>query len=147
MTRSGEASRFRQAPEYRGNQRSRRGGEAAAATTRRATEAIGRTFATRLARYYARNPVALERLTYDRAAAAVTYRSNKSEGPTTGTETLGPVEFSARVLVHVPDKGHVTTRYAAREIRQDGRRQSSPNRVSSADGPNNAGTVASSSRR
>ena len=122
-------------------------GGAAAATTRRATEPIGSTFDTRLARYCARNPVALERLTYDRAAATVTYRSDKSESPTTDTETLGPVEFSARVLVHVPDKCHVTTRYSGQELRQDGRRQSSPNRVSSADGPNNAGTVASSSRR
>ena len=47
-----------------------------------------RAFATRLARYCARNPVALERLTYDRAAKAVTYRSDKSEGPTAGTETV-----------------------------------------------------------
>ena len=45
-----------------------------------------RAFATRLARYCARNPVALERLTYDRTAKAVTYRSDKSEGPTAGTE-------------------------------------------------------------
>ena len=59
----------------------------------------------------ARNPVALERLTYDRAAKAVTYRSDKSEGPTAGTETVDPLEFLARVLVHIPDKGHVTTRY------------------------------------
>ena len=44
-----------------------------------------RAFATRLARYCARNPVALERLTYDRTAKAVTYRSDKSEGPTAGT--------------------------------------------------------------
>ena len=70
-----------------------------------------RAFATRLARYGARNPVALERLTYDRAAKAVTYRSDKSEGPTAGTETVDPLEFRARVLVHIPDKGHVTTRY------------------------------------
>ena len=70
-----------------------------------------RAFATRLARYCARNPVALERLTYDRAAKAVTYRSDKSEGPTAGTETVDPLEFLARVLVHIPDKGHVTTRY------------------------------------
>ena len=70
-----------------------------------------RAFATRLARYCARNPVALERLTYDRAAKAVTYRSDKSEGPTAGTETADPLEFLARVLVHIPDKGHVTTRY------------------------------------
>ena len=70
-----------------------------------------RAFATRLARDYARNPVALERLTYDRSAKAVTYRSDTSEGPTAGTETEDPLEFLARVLVHIPDKGHVTTRY------------------------------------
>jgi len=62
-------------------------------------------------RYCARNPVALERLTYDRAAKAVTYRADKSEGPTAGTETADPLEFLARVLVHIPDTGHVTTRY------------------------------------
>ena len=70
-----------------------------------------RAFATRLARYCARNPVALERLTYDRAATIVTYRSDKSEGPTAGTETAEALEFLARVLVHIPDKGQVTTRY------------------------------------
>jgi hypothetical protein len=70
-----------------------------------------RAFATRLARYCGRNPVALERLTYDRAERTVTYRSDKSEGPTAGTETADPLEFLARVLVHIPDKGHVTTRY------------------------------------
>jgi len=64
-----------------------------------------------LARYCARNPVALERLTYDRTAKAVTYRSGKSEGPTAGTETVDPLEFLARVLVHIPDQGHVTTPY------------------------------------
>ncbi len=36
-----------------------------------------RAFATRLARYCAGNPVALERLIYDRTAKAVTYRSDK----------------------------------------------------------------------
>ena len=35
----------------------------------------------------------------------------KSPGPTAGTETVDPLEFLARVLVHIPDKGHVTTRY------------------------------------
>ena len=40
-----------------------------------------RAFAKRLARYCARNPAALEQLTYDRAAKAVMYRSDKSEGP------------------------------------------------------------------
>ena len=70
-----------------------------------------RALATRLARYGARNPVALARLTYDRAANVVTYRSDKSDGPTAGTETADALEFLARVLVHIPDKGHVTTRY------------------------------------
>ena len=41
----------------------------------------------------------------------MTYRSDKSDGPTAGTETVDPLEFLARVLVHIPDKGHVTTRY------------------------------------
>ena len=58
-----------------------------------------RAFATRLARYCARTPVALERLTYDRAAKAVTYRSDQSDGPTAGTETGDPLEFLARLLV------------------------------------------------
>jgi len=70
-----------------------------------------RAFATRLARYCAWNPVALERLTSHRGATAVTYRSDKSEGPTAGTETADPLAFLARVLVHIPDKGQVTTRY------------------------------------
>ena len=55
--------------------------------------------------------MALERLTSDRAATTVTDRSDKSEGPTAGTETADPVEFRARVLIHIPDKGQVTTRY------------------------------------
>ena len=73
-----------------------------------------RAFATRLARYGARHPVALERVTYDRAARAVPYRSDKSDGPTAGPETVDPVEpleFLARALVHIPDQGHDTTRY------------------------------------
>ena len=39
------------------------------------------------------------------------YRSDKSEGPTASTETVDPLEFLARVLVHIPDQGHVMTRY------------------------------------
>ncbi|XWV17881.1 MAG: hypothetical protein HEQ11_17800 [Gemmatimonas sp.] len=41
----------------------------------------------------------------------MTYRSDKSEGPTAGTETADPLEFLARGLVHIPDQGHVTARY------------------------------------
>jgi hypothetical protein len=32
-------------------------------------------------------------------------RFDRSEGPTAGTETVDPLEFLARVLVHIPDKG------------------------------------------
>jgi len=70
-----------------------------------------RTCATRLARSCARNPVALEQLTDDRSAKAVTYRSDTSDGPTAGTEAVDPLECLARVLVHIPDTGHVSTRY------------------------------------
>ncbi len=70
-----------------------------------------RAFATRRVRYCARHPVALERLTSDRAAQAATSRSDQSDGPTAGTETADPLEVLARVLVHIPGKGHVTTRY------------------------------------
>jgi hypothetical protein len=52
-----------------------------------------RPFALRLARYCARNPVALERLTYEAATAQVTYRSDKTEGPTAGSETVDALEF------------------------------------------------------
>ena len=49
-----------------------------------------RAFATLLARYCARNPVALERLTYDRAAKAVTYRSDKSARTDSGYRDRRP---------------------------------------------------------
>jgi hypothetical protein len=37
------------------------------------------------------------------AAKAVTYRADKSEGPTAGTGTADPRELLARVLTHSPD--------------------------------------------
>lgn len=68
-------------------------------------------FALRLARYCARNPVALERLEYDVSARAVRYRSDKSDGPTAGRETVDPLEFLARLTAHIPNKHQVMTRY------------------------------------
>ena len=44
-------------------------------------------FAKRLARYCARNPVALERLQHDGPAAPVQYRPDNRDGPTAGTDT------------------------------------------------------------
>jgi hypothetical protein len=68
-------------------------------------------FALRLARYCARNPVALERMEYSRESKRVSYRSDKIEGPTAGTEKLDPLEFLARLITHIPDKRQVMTRY------------------------------------
>ena len=77
-----------------------------------------RAFALRRARYCARNPVALERLSDDAEADRVTYRSDKSQGPTAGTETGDPLDFLARLVSHIPNPGQVMTRsygwYASR---------------------------------
>ena len=69
------------------------------------------TFVPWLARYRARNPVALERLQYDGPGTPVRYRSDKRDGPTAGTETVDPLEFLARVVTHIPNKHQVMTRY------------------------------------
>ncbi|MEK7667130.1 MAG: transposase [Gemmatimonadota bacterium] len=70
-----------------------------------------RPCALRLARYCARNPLALGRLTYDPATEQLTYRSDTADGPTAGTQALDPLEFLARLLTHIPDPGQVMTRY------------------------------------
>jgi hypothetical protein len=70
-----------------------------------------RAFALRLARYCARNPVALERMTYDAEVEQVTYRSDKAEGPTASTATVDPLEFLARLVTHIPEPGQVMQRY------------------------------------
>ncbi len=69
-----------------------------------------REFAVRLARYCARNPVALSRLEYQ-SDATLTYHSDKPTGPTAGSETLDVLEFLARVVSHIPNKGQVLQRY------------------------------------
>lgn len=48
---------------------------------------------------------------YTRASRRVNYRSDKSEGPTAGTDKLDPLEFLARIVTHIPDKRQVMTRY------------------------------------
>ncbi len=65
----------------------------------------------RLARYCARCPVSLERLEYDRESGTVSYTSDKREGPTAGRHTFEAVEFIARLVAHIPDKGQVMQRY------------------------------------
>jgi hypothetical protein len=56
-------------------------------------------------------PVTVDRLEYDAPGRQVRYRSDKSDGPTAGTETVDPLEFLARVTAHIPNKHHVLTRY------------------------------------
>jgi len=70
-----------------------------------------RAFATRLARYCARHPVALGRLAYRADSGTVTYQSDKPSGPTAGAETVHALEFLARVVSHIPNKGQVLQRY------------------------------------
>ena len=60
-----------------------------------------REFAVRLARYCARNPVALSRLEYRSDDATLTYHSDKPTGPTAGSETVDVLEFLARVVSHI----------------------------------------------
>ena len=74
-------------------------------------QADDRTFATRLARYCARHPVALSRLAYRADSGTVTYQSDTASGPTAGAETVDALEFLARVVSHIPNKGQVLQRY------------------------------------
>jgi len=51
---------------------------------------------------------------YDREAGedgVVTYTSDKATGPTAGRHTFEPLEFVARLVDHIPDKGQVLQRY------------------------------------
>lgn len=78
---------------------------------RRRVPAEDRAFATRLARYCARHPVALGRLAYRADTGTVTYQSDKASGPAAGAETMEALEFLARVVSHIPNKGQVLQRY------------------------------------
>jgi len=64
-----------------------------------------------VARYAARAPVALSRITYDADTDLVTLASDKAEGPTAGTHRLHALEFLARLLAHVPRRGEIYVRY------------------------------------
>ncbi len=50
-------------------------------------------------------------LEYQSDDATVTYHSDKPTGPTAGSETLGVLEFLARVVSHIPNKGQVLQRH------------------------------------
>lgn len=62
----------------------------------------------------------VERPTCDRAAIAVTYRCDQSEGPTFGSEAINLLEFLARVQAHIPDRRQAPRSCAPRATAQCG---------------------------
>jgi len=64
-----------------------------------------------LARYAARSPVALSRMTYDAQEGVVRIVSDKTDGPTAGTHSFEALEFLAQLLAHVPRKSEIYVRY------------------------------------
>lgn len=64
-----------------------------------------------VARYAARAPVALTRITYDPQSDTVSFTSDKAQGPTAGTHRFHALEFLARLLAHVPRRNEIYVRY------------------------------------
>lgn len=64
-----------------------------------------------LARYSARAPLALARITYDADRQQVLVNSDKSDGPTAGTHAFDPLDFLAQLTTHIPRKGEHMVRY------------------------------------
>jgi len=50
-------------------------------------------------------------LAYRADGGTITYQSDKASGPTAGAETVDALEFLARVVSHIPNKGQVLQRY------------------------------------
>jgi hypothetical protein len=63
------------------------------------------------ARYCARAPLALSRLTYDRQAQTVSYAYTTTYDNTETTEIITPHELIARLIAHIPDPGEHTVKY------------------------------------
>ena len=65
----------------------------------------------RVAHYGARAPVAQSRLRYDAERAEVELVSDASAGPHAGVHRLTALEFLARRVDHIVDRGEVRVRY------------------------------------
>jgi len=63
------------------------------------------------ARYGARAPLALSRLTYDRQKQEVAYTYTNPYDHVSYTEKITPYELIARLMTHIPDPWEQTTRY------------------------------------
>jgi hypothetical protein len=66
---------------------------------------------TTTARYCARAPLSLSRLTYDRETQRVTYAYTNSYDNSEAIETLTPLELIARLVLHIPNPREPITRY------------------------------------
>jgi hypothetical protein len=64
------------------------------------------------ARYCARAPLSLSRLSYDRETQTVTYAYTNPYDNTDATETLSPLELIARLCTHIPNLREQIVRYA-----------------------------------
>jgi hypothetical protein len=69
-------------------------------------ELLGRT-----ARYCARAPLSLSRLTYDRDIQMITYAYTNPFDNTEATERITPLELIARLAAHIPDPGERLVHY------------------------------------
>jgi hypothetical protein len=63
------------------------------------------------ARYCARAPLSLSRLTYDREAETVAYVYTNPYDNAEATERITPLELIARLATHIPDRGEHTVKY------------------------------------
>jgi len=63
------------------------------------------------ARYSARAPLALSRLTYVQKSQRIAYRYTNPYDHAEHTEKVTPHELIARLMTHIPDPGEHTTRY------------------------------------
>jgi hypothetical protein len=63
------------------------------------------------ARYCARAPLSLSRLTYDKETQTVSYTYTNPYDNTDATETLAPLELIARLSLHIPNLREPLTRY------------------------------------
>ncbi len=65
----------------------------------------------RLARYLLHPPVSLERMSFTEGQDKVYYRGKRNHGSTALSDSLDPLDFLARLLMHVPEPRLHTTRY------------------------------------
>ncbi len=106
----------------------------------------------RLARHILRPPVSLERMCWDAAADNVAYKLKPKSGQPRGEEQLDPLDFLARLLVHVPEPRphciHYSGRYsnAARGRRAKGHAAQLETRVGTAHTDHEANRLAPAQR-